>query len=67
MRELVGSPRVEPAFACAGTSCILIHTLLVWVGLQYLMGAAFHCGADSDLGPIVYDHAGGHGDAHTRL
>lgn len=34
---------------------------------QYLMGAAFHRGADRDLGPIVHDHAGGHGDVHTRL
>ena len=34
---------------------------------QYLMGAAFHRGSDRDLGPIVHDHAGGHGDAQPRL
>lgn len=34
---------------------------------QYLKGRAFHRGMDRDLGPVVFDHAGGHGDVHPRL
>ena len=73
VREPVGSSRVEPtltlAYCLRVSPCSMTHTtLLVCLVLsQYLMGAAFHRGADSDLGPIVHDHAGGHGDVHARL
>ena len=56
------SPPSPPSLSVCACVRACVHACV-----QYLMGAAFHRGADRDLGPIVHDHAGGHGDVHTRL